>query len=230
MWDRKQDGDEWSGGYILDPDNGTSYKCYVKVVENNEKLEVRGYPGFSLFGRTQTWMRTEYWNKPLQMSNMKRFRENKKTFSATEASHHAAQGEIRLLKETITALRNELEEQVVKREHKVQEAVATANDEIQQLRQTVSALREALEALQFEKDKAVQEVTTTSLDEIQDLKHNISTLREELEAQTLTHQQNVRDKRRAAHDEIGQLQLTILALRQELDGHTAKVTEERHGS
>ncbi|MEC4679913.1 MAG: hypothetical protein VST67_04350 [Nitrospirota bacterium] len=31
----------------------------MKVVENNEKLEVRGDPGFSLFSRTQTWMPTE---------------------------------------------------------------------------------------------------------------------------------------------------------------------------
>jgi len=55
----QQDGDEWSGGEILDPDNGKSYSCFVKVIENGSKLEVRGYIGFSLLGRTQTWVREE---------------------------------------------------------------------------------------------------------------------------------------------------------------------------
>lgn len=55
----KQDGDEWNGGEILDPDNGKNYSCYVKVIENGSKLEVRGYIGFSLLGRTQTWIRAE---------------------------------------------------------------------------------------------------------------------------------------------------------------------------
>ncbi len=57
MWDLTQDDDEWNGGYILDPDNGKSYRCIVKVVDNGRKLHVRGYIGFSLFGRTQVWPR-----------------------------------------------------------------------------------------------------------------------------------------------------------------------------
>lgn len=52
-----QDGDEWNGGYILDPDDGTSYRCIIKVTENGEELHVRGYIGFSLFGRTQVWLK-----------------------------------------------------------------------------------------------------------------------------------------------------------------------------
>ena len=57
LWDLTQDDDEWNGGYILDPDNGKSYRCIVKVVDNGRKLHVRGYIGFSLFGRTQAWHR-----------------------------------------------------------------------------------------------------------------------------------------------------------------------------
>lgn len=52
-----QDGDVWSGGHILDPKNGKTYKCKIKVVDGGKKLEVRGFIGFSLLGRTQVWER-----------------------------------------------------------------------------------------------------------------------------------------------------------------------------
>lgn len=52
----KKDGDEWSGGTILDPKNGKEYKCYI-ALENKDKLKIRGYIGFSVFGRTAYWHR-----------------------------------------------------------------------------------------------------------------------------------------------------------------------------
>ncbi|CAA0209447.1 DUF2147 domain-containing protein [Tenacibaculum maritimum] len=52
----KKDGDEWSGGKILDPKNGKEYKCYIKL-EGKNKLKIRGYIGFSAFGRTAFWYR-----------------------------------------------------------------------------------------------------------------------------------------------------------------------------
>jgi uncharacterized protein (DUF2147 family) len=57
MWGMKKDGGEFSGGRVLDPDEGKVYRCTIKVIEGGNKLEVRGYIGFSLFGRTQTWVR-----------------------------------------------------------------------------------------------------------------------------------------------------------------------------
>jgi uncharacterized protein (DUF2147 family) len=52
----KKDGTEYNSGKILDPKNGTLYKC--KITPNgNDKIEVRGYIGISLLGRTQTWIR-----------------------------------------------------------------------------------------------------------------------------------------------------------------------------
>lgn len=54
----KKDRDEFNNGTIMDPENGETYKCYLKLVNNN-KLKVRGYLGFSLFGRTQYWIRKE---------------------------------------------------------------------------------------------------------------------------------------------------------------------------
>lgn len=56
-WGLKPDGDSWSGGTILDPDSGDTYRCTMKVVDGTT-LDVRGYVGISLFGRTQRWKRT----------------------------------------------------------------------------------------------------------------------------------------------------------------------------
>ncbi len=51
-----KDGNEWSGGQILDPNNGKTYKCTMTLNDANQ-LNVRGYIGISLLGRTQTWTR-----------------------------------------------------------------------------------------------------------------------------------------------------------------------------
>lgn len=54
----KKDGDnKWSGGDILDPKNGKVYSCKVEVIENGQKLKLRGYIGVSLLGRNQVWQR-----------------------------------------------------------------------------------------------------------------------------------------------------------------------------
>lgn len=49
----------WEGGNILDPEDGKVYKLKLTPVEGGQKLEVRGFIGFSLLGRTQTWLRVE---------------------------------------------------------------------------------------------------------------------------------------------------------------------------
>jgi uncharacterized protein (DUF2147 family) len=55
----KKKGDNYEGGEILDPDNGKTYKCKMKLDETGNKLEVRGFIGVSLFGRSQAWHREE---------------------------------------------------------------------------------------------------------------------------------------------------------------------------
>ena len=60
--DVKQDAEEpnlWTGGLILDPAKGTTYKVRIKIIEGGKKLDVRGYIGSPMFGRTQTWIRVE---------------------------------------------------------------------------------------------------------------------------------------------------------------------------
>ena len=54
---RNADGSAWEGGEILDPNNGKVYRARAKLVDDGRKLEVRGYIGAPLFGRTQTWIR-----------------------------------------------------------------------------------------------------------------------------------------------------------------------------
>jgi len=51
------DGSRYSGGEILDPDNGKVYRCIVRLREDG-RLEVRGFIGVSLLGRTQVWVRS----------------------------------------------------------------------------------------------------------------------------------------------------------------------------
>ena len=58
----KQSADDKSvfeGGDILDPANGKVYKAKMKLIDNGARLEVRGFVGISLLGRTQTWVRAE---------------------------------------------------------------------------------------------------------------------------------------------------------------------------
>jgi uncharacterized protein (DUF2147 family) len=49
----------WVGGDILDPNNGKIYKVLLKLVDGGKKLDVRGYIGMPMLGRTQTWHRVE---------------------------------------------------------------------------------------------------------------------------------------------------------------------------
>jgi len=53
------DAGTWDGGEILDPQNGKTYKAKAKLIEGGKKLEVRGFIGVALIGRTQTWTRVE---------------------------------------------------------------------------------------------------------------------------------------------------------------------------
>ena len=55
---QRSGADSWKNGTIVDISNPKSevYGCEVKVVEGGRKLEMRGYMGISLLGRTQTWI------------------------------------------------------------------------------------------------------------------------------------------------------------------------------
>ena len=56
-WGLHRDGDSWSGGRILDPDNGKEYSVKLTPGQDGRTLEVRGYIGMPMLGRTQVWQR-----------------------------------------------------------------------------------------------------------------------------------------------------------------------------
>jgi len=47
----------YSGGRILDPDDGEIYRADIKLLDQGNKLDLRAYLGIPLIGRTQSWMR-----------------------------------------------------------------------------------------------------------------------------------------------------------------------------
>jgi uncharacterized protein (DUF2147 family) len=50
--------DQWDSGTIYDPENGSTYKCIIKMSDNNT-LDIRGYIGVEALGRTDVWKRLE---------------------------------------------------------------------------------------------------------------------------------------------------------------------------
>ena len=55
----KRSGDGYAGGEILDPASGKTYRCKMWTSDGGKKLNVRGFIGVSLLGRTQVWVREE---------------------------------------------------------------------------------------------------------------------------------------------------------------------------
>lgn len=53
------DAGAWEGGNILDPAKGKVYRLRLQVADEGKKLEVRGYIGTPMLGRSQTWIRVE---------------------------------------------------------------------------------------------------------------------------------------------------------------------------
>jgi uncharacterized protein (DUF2147 family) len=55
----RKDGQAWTGGEILDPKNGKVYQARATLADGGRKLDVRGFIGVALIGRTQTWIREQ---------------------------------------------------------------------------------------------------------------------------------------------------------------------------
>ena len=49
--------DVWDGGKILDPEDGKNYSVRLTPIEGGKRMEIRGYLGTPLIGRTQVWIR-----------------------------------------------------------------------------------------------------------------------------------------------------------------------------
>jgi uncharacterized protein (DUF2147 family) len=57
LWGMKKDGDEFAGGRLLEPETGKEVRGKLKLVDGGKKLEVRGFIGLAVAGRTTTWIR-----------------------------------------------------------------------------------------------------------------------------------------------------------------------------
>lgn len=55
----KSNRSQWGNGQILDPENGKTYSCSLRMAENGKKLNVHGYIGIPLLGRSQMWERVD---------------------------------------------------------------------------------------------------------------------------------------------------------------------------
>jgi uncharacterized protein (DUF2147 family) len=59
LWGFKYKGDNvWESGSIYDPENGKTYSCKMTLV-SPDTLNIRGFIGISLLGRTTTWTRVK---------------------------------------------------------------------------------------------------------------------------------------------------------------------------
>ncbi|MGH8042065.1 MAG: DUF2147 domain-containing protein [Rudaea sp.] len=59
LWNFHRDGDTWTGGEILDPEDGSVYRARVHLRDGGTHLDVHGYIGIPLLGRSQVWERVK---------------------------------------------------------------------------------------------------------------------------------------------------------------------------
>jgi uncharacterized protein (DUF2147 family) len=52
-------GETWEGGTILDAAEGKIYRVRMTPIDGGARMEVRGFVGTPMFGRTQTWVRVQ---------------------------------------------------------------------------------------------------------------------------------------------------------------------------
>ena len=89
--------------------------------------------------------------------------------------------EIKLLKDTILALREELEKAHHEKREEIQLAVADANAELRQLRASIVELREQLELREADHEQKVQNLKMQNQHELAELRKTVAALREKLE-------------------------------------------------
>src|SRR6516164_1977913 len=89
--------------------------------------------------------------------------------------------EIKLLKETVLALRDELERVGFEERDHIEQAVSAASAEIRQLRLSVTELREQLELKQAEYEDKVRNLELQHHRDKADLQKTVAALRQELE-------------------------------------------------
>jgi len=126
-------------------------------------------------------------------------------------------GEVRQLRASVVALREELDRARVGEETRVQHALSAAQQEIEGLRRTVQALRDELDRARIGEETRAQQGASAAHQEMDALRRTTQTVRDELDA---TVQRGREERDRLERDWRGQLteaQATILELRAQLE-------------
>ena len=109
--------------------------------------------------------------------------------------HFWTSNEIKQLKQSCSALREELENLKYEKSKAVQEVIRNSSSEIEELKKSASALREELINLKFSKKEAVQKAILGTSDEINQLKNSTQNLRDELEKVISDYEQKIKKLR-----------------------------------
>lgn len=92
-----------------------------------------------------------------------------------------AERDIRQLKDTISAMRLEMEQMGADTKVRVQQVAAEYRDEAVQLKAAVQAMRAEMEEMRFDKQRAVQQAVADATAEIEQLKGTIRAVRQEMD-------------------------------------------------
>ena len=55
---KRKDGLNFTGGEILDPDDGKIYQCNIRLSKDGSTIEVTGYLGFNWIGHSEIWKKS----------------------------------------------------------------------------------------------------------------------------------------------------------------------------
>jgi chromosome segregation ATPase len=129
----------------------------------------------------------------------------------------SSDGELRQLRASVAAMREELDRQRVGEDTRVQHALSGAQQEIDGLRRGIQALRHELDAARINAETRLQQGASASIQEIEGLRRGIQTVRDELD---LALQRGREERDRLERDWRGQLEearATIVELRAQLE-------------
>ena len=133
-----------------------------------------------------------------------------------------ARSESRQYKQTITVLRDKLEDLRREKNAEVQRGKVQNESNISQYKLSIEALRDELEDMRLSKESNLQSQRTESLVEMKELRETAISLRSALEDNAFTHQTKLQEMAREINDEKSHLQNTITKLREELENLTSR--------